>query len=521
MKKKVSILLVLCLTLSLFTSFLTWAEVPDAHTTHQGEEGWTAVSNYEELDAMKPEQKYYLTADIVVPADQTKTAILEGGTYIFDGCGYSITVSAGTVINAKIFLFANLQEGSEISNLTVGSSENPLNMVVNEGNHANVGVIAGQISGDTVVSNVHIWASIDDSLRTTNNNVGGVAGKFTAGSLTITDSSFHGSYRSTASHQDKYFGGMVGNLSGGTLKIVDCTADFTVETGDGSFGGMLGGATAGNYFQIIGCKNIGDIGAVHGDVGGMVGRSKVDFILASAILGCVNEGKLTADESTATAGEMAGNFTVVPQKLLIAACTGVQNGKLVGASASEIRTELLEMVTGAAVRTNEPAGLRFRTRIELADYQMLVDLFGAEQVEFGTLIAPTAYVQEAGAFTREALDALAKDSETYLDIPFESVQTGATDDEKWNRVEGTLASFTGSVANLMEDHYELAYSGIGYITVTVEGTQYTIYAPYDTENSRCVKDVATAALAQHEADPTVDNYSDAEVAVLKKFAGQN
>ena len=519
MKKKVSILLALCLTLSLFTCFV-WAEEPDLHTTHEGEEGWLPVSNYADLDAMEPEQKYYLTADIEVPADQTKTAVLSGGSYILDGCGYSITVPADTVITAKIFLFTNLQAGSEVRNLTLGSSENPLNMVVNEGNHANIGVIAGQISGDTVVSNVHIWTSIDDSNRTTNNNIGGVVGKFTGGSLTITDSSFHGSYRSTASHQDKYFGGMVGNLSGGTLKIVNCTADFTVDTASGHFGGMLGGSSGGNCFQIIGCKNTGDIGAVGGNVGGMVGCSGSDFILASAVLGCVNEGKLTADESTATAGEMVGSFTVVPQKLLIAACTGAEGGQMVGSSAGEIRTELLTMIAGAAVRTDQPAGLRFRTRIELADYQLLVELFGAEQVSFGTLIAPTAYVQEAGAFTREALDALEKESETYLDVPFDSVQTGTTDDEKWNRVEGTLASFTGSVVNLMEDHYELAYSGIGYITVTVDGTDYTIYAAYDAGNSRCVRDVAIAALAQHEADPTVDNYSEDEIAVLRIYAGQ-
>ena len=63
------------------------------------------------------------------------------------------------------------------------------------------------------------------------------------------------------------------------------------------------------------------------------------------------------------------------------------------------------MVTleGASARLAEPSGLRFQTEISKEYYNSL------SNVKMGTLIAPEAYVEQAGAFTKEALETLTVD----------------------------------------------------------------------------------------------------------------
>jgi hypothetical protein len=82
------------------------------------------------------------------------------------------------------------------------------------------------------------------------------------------------------------------------------------------------------------------------------------------------------------------------------------DGKLLSESST------LTTARGAAIRTGVPTGLRFTTSIGKAEY---AEMTAAGTVSIGTIIAPLAYVQAAGEFTKEGLDALGHPV-NYLDV---------------------------------------------------------------------------------------------------------
>lgn len=133
----------------------------------------------------------------------------------------------------------------------------------------------------------------------------------------------------------------------------------------------------------------------------------------------------------------------------------------------------------ASARIKEDSGLRFTSKIDKAEYDALISTYGAENVKVGTLITPAVYVEEAGAFTKTALDALNKKSEKYLDI----VATAP-----YAETESAYV-FAGSITNILENHYNLPFAAIGYIEVN--GTvRYS-----ESYCVRTVSGVATAAYA--------------------------
>lgn len=519
MKKLLSLFLTLCLVATLCATIGSGAEEApaDQHPTHAGEDGWTAVADFASLQAMEKGRSYYLTADITVPkaADLTETIVTKQiGRYVLDGCGYSILFEEGTT--AKFGLFYQFESGSEVRNLTVGSPAVPFTIQTGS---PNIGAIVGTVKGDTVLSDVHIYVDINESDRKNNNQVGGLVGKLTGGALRIENCTVTGSYKNTYEHDSKFFGGMVGNQAGGSLVIAGCTSDLTVEpAAKGVIGGILGTASAGNSLQILGCVNKGDLTA-RCNVGGILGTNSVNFIAGAALVGCVNAGTITHESDTSVAGEILAK-TVEVESLLLAGCTGQTDKKLIGSGADSAQVVSLEMVPGAAVSTAEPAALRFRSRITLSDYRLLVELFEKENITFGTLIAKTEDVTAAGAFTMEALTAAGK---SFINATYEL--TGENDSERWTRVEKLgdaqieTASFTGSIDQLTSADHETAYSGIGYFTVRVGETEITVYAAYDADNSRTVRAVAAAALAEHASNAAINHYSDSEQAVLKRLAG--
>ena len=111
-----------------------------------------------------------------------------------------------------------------------------------------------------------------------------------------------------------------------------------------------------------------------------------------------------------------------------------------------------------------------------------------ENVRVGTLIAPESYVLEAGAFTKEALDVLDKNSVRYLDVV-----AGAP----YLTLEQSYV-FAGSVANIRPENRNLAFAAIGYIEVIKNGESTVRYSPVYTVRS--VSRVATAAYADVRAE---------------------
>jgi hypothetical protein len=125
----------------------------------------------------------------------------------------------------------------------------------------------------------------------------------------------------------------------------------------------------------------------------------------------------------------------------------------------------------ASIRFNSPTGIRFYNSVS-GLYGTLVRALGADNVKMGTIIAPKQLIQTAGAFTKEALDALNSTTATYLDVEYRG---------EWYETDKTNNDYTyvGGVANILEDNYDLEYCGIGYISYN-DGTGWkTIYASYD------------------------------------------
>lgn len=135
----------------------------------------------------------------------------------------------------------------------------------------------------------------------------------------------------------------------------------------------------------------------------------------------------------------------------------------------------LTTLEGASVRLKEESGLRFQTKIDKDFYD------SHEMMKMGTLIAPKAYVDEAGAFTKEALEGLNKTGAKYLDV----VSTAFYDEAEY-----TIA---GSVVNIKENHKDLPFAGIGYIEYKDGDKTVVEYSP--VYSVRTVSDVATMACA--------------------------
>ena len=220
-----------------------------------------------------------------------------------------------------------------------------------------------------------------------------------------------------------------------------------------------------------------------------------------------------------TEGEKANTLAVKSNLFGVFADTawGVYPGVYAPAADGRITLAWTVMNTlpGASVRLNEPTGLRFETEFDSSFVEALIAEYGADAVAVGTLIAPEAFVKEAGGFTREALDALQKQSATYLDV---------VAPQPYRQNVGSV-TYVGSVADILEKHYTLNYAAIGYITV--QGQTY--YAPVYTARSVC--EVASAALADLSENQnaeyanmvTIDGktyyspYTEAQRAVLQSF----
>ena len=164
----------------------------------------------------------------------------------------------------------------------------------------------------------------------------------------------------------------------------------------------------------------------------------------------------------------------------------------------------LTMAFGASIRYNVPTGLRFQT--DLTADEKYDALTAQYKVKFGTLIAPAAYLGENGTngvFTKEALDALKTEkrltSDTYIDIPYET--------DEWYDEYDNIRSFTGSVAEILPEHYTLEYVGIGYMSICLDEENdvwaTVVYASFYgndiKNNTRTVAEVAEAAVNDRQS----------------------
>ena len=279
-------------------------------------------------------------------------------------------------------------------------------------------------------------------------------------------------------------------------------SDITVATTAGTdvrVAGFVGYATKNNDF--IRCANFGNLsvsgGSTPAAAGLQVHLNGTSSVLASD---CTNFGNISSSKYASGFFAWAKNPAVMVNDVNFGTITGTGAGDAFyndNTTDSYTVTKLacttaasdlnFTMQTGASVRLETPAGLRFRATVNTDGlYWERMSMY--TEVGYGMLISPAVFVAGAGAFTREALDAYAKtlgytgDQSTYVAID---------NTDKW--FTGTEGCIAGTLANIQTNHYNAKFSGLAYLDLTVNGqTVRTLYA--GAEQSRSVKEVATSAL---------------------------
>ena len=152
-------------------------------------------------------------------------------------------------------------------------------------------------------------------------------------------------------------------------------------------------------------------------------------------------------------------------KLLYATVDGVVKypGETITATRkTKITTTQVTLTTRKASADGE-TGLKWRTEINKADYDLLAADENVRSIAVGTVVVPTANV--AGGLTRETAGV--------TDI------AGSTE---WISTSETSYTFEG-VRTIAKEERDTSYSGVGYLTVTMkDDTVITVYSDYVTRN---------------------------------------
>ena len=147
-------------------------------------------------------------------------------------------------------------------------------------------------------------------------------------------------------------------------------------------------------------------------------------------------------------------------------------------AAAEFYKVDVDLLAGASVRLNDPAGLRFESTISKAVYDALID--AGYTVEFGTYIFP------ADAYRDDV-------------IPENAVYSVFTDVESMNEANGVYTYYT-SLVNLLDQNYARAFGAISYLTVSRgEEEPYEFKTTYiEEDNARSIYQVAKGVAENNE-----------------------
>ena len=467
--------------------------------------------------------KYYiLTADIdlggqewIGIGNQNDAAKAFKGK--FDGNGKVIT---GFAINEERDytpgLFGMLDGGAVVKNLTVHGC-------IRAGSKYDFGgLLCVSVNGGSAVENCTVYADVQITREAGSKDLyfGGITGRLAPGGK-IKDCTVLGNIQlqvtaSDTNKQRQYTAGIAARID--AAEITNCTnyadisQNFTGSATIGYSGGIVacGDADTDTTVSILNCVNYGDIfvetNGGHGRTGGIIGnpRSKAVYTIEN----CFNTGKMLSGKGTGSGnmGELVGLNEAKQLSLTNCYASGhnLAGNKGQNWSASGCVTDItLKTLTGASVRLDEPTGLRFDTEIN----KSLLDTLCATDnitVQIGTLIAPTKYVKAVGTFTADALDAYKNEQgfafDTYINVPFD------TDVYEFLEETDTAYTFSGAVANLYESNYKLAYSAVGYLTITVGDLSVTFYSDYiEQDHSRTIAFVAWTAY-NDRADAQSEDY---------------
>lgn len=444
-------------------------------------------------------QYIQLTGDI--DFDGVTISKIVGFAGTLDGQNYAIknlTMSG----SSDVALFCSVGSGATIKNLVIKSSS----YTVKNGNW--IGTVACCTNGQNVtIQNIYVDKDVTITAGQANGNsiaggiLGGVYGSNSA-VVTIDNCVFAGTISATGD----YVGGIIGTANqaveikgdeSGTLYYNTVTVSNCLNVGRVATQGVkVAGIAATEGVTIENCVNAG---LVSGEryVGGIyAGNPKADVVITN----CYSYG-LTADYQTggggtvtdngcsaySSLGKLVGNNANVPSTF-----TKRDGDFAVPAAMDSIVPMLLtqQMYDGASVRFDSPTGIRFSAILGGEYFDSLKE--NGTDVTYGIIIAPTDYVDEAGAFTIDALDDLGLDV-PYVIVPADILYSGGESDGYYE--------FRGVLGSINEYNYDRNFSAIAY--VCVDGVYY--YSAYDADkNSRSIAYVAQKAYEDTNYEKTTE-----------------
>ena len=460
----------------------------------------------------------------------------------FDGNGKVIT---GFAINEEREytpgLFGMLDGGAVVKNLTVHGC-------IRAGAKKDFGgLLCASVNGGSAVANCTVYADVQITREAGSKDLyfGGITGRLAPGGK-IQDCTVLGKIQlqvtaSATNAQRQYTAGIAARIDAAEItnckNYADISQIFTGSATIGYSGGIVacGDAAKDTTVSIRNCVNYGDIfvetNGGHGRTGGIIGnaRSKAVYNIEN----CFNAGKMLSGKGTqpGNMGELVGMNEAKQLNLKNCYASGHNLAGNKGKTWSEsgcVTDITLKTLPGASVRLNDPTGLRFDTEIKKSTLDTLLKADNVT-VKIGTLIAPTKYVKAVGTFTADALDTYKNEQgfafDPYINVPFDTTVY------KFLEETDTAYTFSGAVANLFESNYNLAYSAVGYLTITVGDLSVTFYSDYiEQDHSRTIASVARDAYndradAQSEDYPyyvekegNYSPYSNSSLAKIKAFA---
>ena len=176
-----------------------------------------------------------------------------------------------------------------------------------------------------------------------------------------------------------------------------------------------------------------------------------------------------------------------------------------------------ETTEGAYIRIYNPTGIRFETKVDKANYDYLVSVYGEDNVEAGTYIVPKTYLGMT-AFGDYFTDNLKTEGVDYVKIVnqgFINEQTAETDG---------YYKYYGSLVNILAHNFTTDFFGIGYIKITQGDHEFVLYGGKELDNyTRSIFDVSKIAYNDFElgtnGKTVIKGYLDGVVSIVSGASG--
>ncbi len=402
--------------------------------------------------------------------------------------------------------------------------------------HYHFGTVAGYLTNATVKN---VKANCDIRFTTGAGSpdlaIGGIAGFCTGSSCSITNCTVDGKITiiSNTDGNGARFGGILGIFQSCTTSTINgCVnnADITLNPKSGTninkvfIGGILGISDGGGTTTLVdGCVNTGNV-TVNQTVGSKGASSIVGatYSTAATVSNNANFGKVYVGGAlydivhfnSGGSLKQSGNYQFADTKNT----SDNANNNHYYNVAAKLHTE-----DQASIRIDysesKTTGIRFTSYIDSALYGVLSAENNNVDIEFGTIIAPTAIINNYG------IDEFLKvGTKVKYDIDkYASEDKGVNG---FDEITGNNCYFTGALTGIGSDYYDLVFTAVAYLTIKVNGVSYTYYADYngtgtdETTNARARSIAWVAQQAKNDVKTQADFDADA-TGTLKLLYGND